>query len=69
MNLERQAKVLDYVKKHGLIFNKEARDLLGLAESTTKRFLSQMVKDGRLVEKGERKARVYVLKENKTQLK
>ncbi|MDO5432953.1 MAG: ATP-binding protein [Eubacterium sp.] len=62
INLERQTLILDYVKKHGLISNKEARELLGLAESTTKRFLSQMVKDGLLVEQGERKARVYVLK-------
>ncbi|WP_417088947.1 winged helix-turn-helix transcriptional regulator [Eubacterium maltosivorans] len=54
--------ILDYVKNHGLISNKEARELLGVAESTTKRFLSQMVKDGLLVEQGERKARVYVLK-------
>ena len=62
INLERQTLILDYVKKHGLISNKEARELLNLAESTTKRFLSQMVKDGLLVEQGERKARVYVLK-------
>lgn len=58
INLERQTLILDYVKKHGLISNKEARELLGLAESTTKRFLSQMVKEGLLVEQGERKARV-----------
>ena len=33
------------MKTHGTINNKEARDLLGLADSTTKRILKEMVEE------------------------
>lgn len=35
---ERIAKIIDYINVHGEITNREARELLGLADSTTKRF-------------------------------
>ena len=41
----------------------EARELLGLADSTVKRLLKEMVDDGILMVEGERKARRYLLKE------
>lgn len=41
----------------------EARELLGLADSTVKRILKEMVDDGILSVEGERKARRYLLKE------
>ncbi len=44
---------------YGEINNKKARDLLGLADSTTKRLLKQMAEEGLLKEQGERRARVY----------
>ena len=50
------------MKEHGGITNKEARELLGLADSTTKRILKRMVEEGILKEEGERKSRVYRLK-------
>ena len=42
---ERQEKIVEFVKTHGTINNKEARDLLGLADSTTKRILKEMVEE------------------------
>lgn len=57
---ERQQLILTYVQQKGSISNKEARELLGLAESTTKRILKQMVQDGMLGERGERRLRLYV---------
>lgn len=57
--LERQSVILDYVNKHGRITNKEARELLGLAASTTKRLLSQMVQDELIRDEGEKRARIY----------
>lgn len=51
--------ILDYVNKHGRITNKEARELLGLAASTTKRLLSQMVQDELIRDEGEKRARIY----------
>ena len=53
--LQRQREVLSYIQVHGSISNKEARELLGLAESTTKRFLKQMADEGILKEQGEKK--------------
>ena len=57
----RQHLILNYIQENGSISNKEARELLGLAESTTKRILSEMVREEILKEQGERKARKYVL--------
>ncbi len=57
----RQELVLAYVKDNGSISNKEAREALALAESTTKRLLNEMVMEGLLAERGERKSRVYIL--------
>ena len=56
---QREQLILDYIDKHGFIINKEAREILGLADSTTKRFLKYMVEIGLLVESGERKNRKY----------
>lgn len=53
--------IIKYVEEHGSISNMEARQILVLAESTTKRFLKEMVKEGLLLEKGERKNRRYIL--------
>lgn len=59
IKLERKQIIFDYIEKEGSISNKEARELLNLAESTTKRILKQLVDEGELKEKGERKARRY----------
>ena len=61
IKLERKQIIFDYIKKEGSISNKEARELLNLAESTTKRILKQLVEEGELQEEGERKARRYYL--------
>ena len=53
---------IKYISENGSITNKEARDLLGLADSTTKRILKEMVDEKILVVDGERKARKYLLK-------
>lgn len=53
--------ILFYVQEHGCITNKEARELLGLAESTTKRILKQMVANSLLQEQGNRRTRCYTL--------
>ena len=45
-----------------MITNKEARELLGLADSTTKRILKEMVEQDILVTEGNRKNRGYLLK-------
>mgnify|MGYP004559398039 CR=1 FL=1 len=58
----RQEAVIEYIKLNGRITNKEARELLELAESTTKRILKEMVEENILVVKGERKSREYLLK-------
>lgn len=58
---DRENLIIKYVKEYGSISNKEARQILVLAESTTKRFLKEMVKEGLLLEKGERKNRRYML--------
>lgn len=58
----RQEAVIEYIKLNGRITNKEARELLELADSTTKRILKEMVEENILVVKGERKSREYLLK-------
>ena len=50
------------MKEHDSISNSEARDILNLAESTTKRILADMVNKNLLSAVGERKARRYVIK-------
>lgn len=64
--LERQLRLLKYLEEYSRITNKDARELLGLAESTTKRILKQMVQEDLLEEQGERRTREYRLK-NKNQ--
>ena len=58
-----EKKILDYISKNGEITNSDARDLLGLADSTTKRLLGSMVKKDLLSPVGERKSREYLLKQ------
>lgn len=59
---ERQQRIIEYVKQYGQISSGEARELLGLADSTTKRMLKQMVQENLLEEQGERRARIYRLR-------
>ncbi len=59
---EREEWIIRYVTKNHSISNQEAREVLGLAESTTKRILKQMVDEGFLEMKGDRKQRRYFLK-------
>ena len=58
---ERIAQIIDYINVHGEITNREARELLGLADSTTKRFLRKMVAQSLLVVEGTRKMTRYRL--------
>ena len=58
----RQEIIINYIKEKGSITNKEARELLGLADSTIKRLLKGMVEQNLLIVEGERKARKYLLK-------
>ncbi len=58
---ERKNTIIKYIKENGSITNKEARELLGLAESTTKRILKEMVEESVLKIEGEKKARIYTL--------
>lgn len=57
----RENVILEYVSKNGYITNSKARELLGLAESTTKRTLKDMVDKGLLKVEGERKGTKYLL--------
>ena len=57
---DRKAQIVQYVKEQGSISNMEARELLGLADSTVKRLLKEMVEENILVIEGERKARRYL---------
>lgn len=57
---KRRQLITEYVSENGRISNREARQLLSLAESTTKRILKQMVLDGYLIEQGEKKSRIYL---------
>ena len=54
--------VFEYLKEYDRISNSEARDILNLAESTTKRILADMVNKNLLSAVGERKARKYIIK-------
>lgn len=42
---DRHERIARYVKEHGSISNMEARELLGLADSTVKRLLKEMVEE------------------------
>ena len=53
---ERKEVIIKYVSENGFITNKEVRELLRLADSTTKRMLKQMVDEKILVIEGERKS-------------
>jgi len=58
--------ILDHIREFENISNKEARVVLGLADSTTKRILKQMVDSGKIAITGERKSRRYIaIKDNK----
>ncbi len=57
---ERRAKILDYIVRNNSITNQEAKIILGLAESTTKRLLKEMVDEGVLRSEGERKGGRYL---------
>ena len=54
--------IVSYLKNNELITNKEARELLNLADSTTKRLLKSMVDESILIPIGDRKSRKYQLK-------
>lgn len=62
IKINRKEVIIEYVQENGFISNKEARELLGLADSTTKRILKEMVEEGLLIVQGERKTRKYLLK-------
>ena len=61
LNDQQKDITIKYIEENGCIRNKEARDLLGLADSTTKRLLREMVKEGILIMEGERITRRYTL--------
>lgn len=52
---DRQELILAYLHQNESITNKEARETLGLAESTTKRVLKTMVDEGTLIINGSKK--------------
>lgn len=60
---DRYERIVQYVKEHGSISNMEARELLGLADSTVKRLLKEMVEENILMVEGERKTRRYLIKD------
>lgn len=62
---DRENIIFDFIQENGSISNKEARDLLGLAESTIKRLLKQMVDDGKLGVEGDKRTRRYYRKVKK----
>ena len=51
--------ILEYLNDHEHITNAIAREVLGLSESATKRFLIGMVEANMIIASGERKARIY----------
>lgn len=59
---ERETVIIKFVETNGFIGNKEAREILGLADSTSKRILKEMVDKGILVADGEKKNRRYYIK-------
>ena len=65
IKVSRQELIIKYVGEKGSIGNKEARELLGLADSTVKRVLKEMVKEELLIVEGERKTRRYLLNNSK----
>jgi len=60
----REDMIIAYIQKRGSISNKEARELLNLAESTTKRFLKQMLDENKIDIDGMGKGRKYILRLN-----
>lgn len=58
---DRQEQIIEYIKEYGAITNMEARNILGLADSTTKRLLKSMVDNNVLCMEGEYKLRRYYL--------
>ncbi len=60
IKIERKTQILNYIAQNGSISNQEAKKLLGLAESTVKRLLKEMVDEGLLRSEGERKGRRYL---------
>ena len=61
INEERKETIKKYVEENGSITNKEARELLGVADSTIKRILKEMVNEDILIVEGERKSRRYLV--------
>ncbi|MCM1540720.1 MAG: winged helix-turn-helix transcriptional regulator, partial [Blautia sp.] len=59
---DRKKAIIKFISENDFITNKKARELLELADSTTKRILKEMVEEGTLTVEGERKARKYFLK-------
>ena len=57
-----ERKILDFLKVNNSITNHEARNLLNIADSTSKRLLTEMVKKGLITAVGERRWRKYILK-------
>lgn len=58
----REIVIIDYLAENEFITNKIARELLGLADSTTKRILMNMVEKYILSVEGERKTTKYYSK-------
>lgn len=58
----REIVIIDYLTENEFITNKIARELLGLADSTTKRILMNMVEKDILRVEGERKTTKYYSK-------
>lgn len=58
---DREKSIIEYIRIHGSITNKEAREILCLADSTTKRVLKQMVDNELLNMGGEKRHRKYYL--------
>lgn len=61
INQKRQNQIIEYILENSAITNRQARELLGLAESTTKRLLKEMARQGILREQGKNKSRCYIL--------
>lgn len=59
----RELQIIEYLYKNDFITNNIARDITGLAVSTTRKLLSELVKKDILIPNGERKARRYMLKQ------
>ncbi|HBM15069.1 MAG TPA: hypothetical protein DD381_01765 [Lentisphaeria bacterium] len=57
-------KIIEYLKNNDCMTNKEARGIINLSESATKRLLRSMVENRILFASGERKTRKYFLKKD-----